>query len=127
MDTVQYQKSQVKYEFKKMIEIMQLYYKLSSIHSFELSLQIYPQDKYETEPRIWLSAPDNSLGINLMLYSVKLSDCDGKVPNKRAVEVFSEYMSFYQANESLFELWHNKEDNWKPTASIAFKISNRGR
>lgn len=127
MDTVQYQKSQVKYEFKKMIEIMQLYYKLSSIHNFELSLQIYPQDKYETEPRIWLSASENSLGINLMLYSIKLSDCDGKVPNERAVEVFSEYMSFYQANEDLFELWHNKEDNWKPTASIAFKISNRGR
>lgn len=127
MDTVQYQKSQVKHEFKKMIEIMQLYYKLSSIHSFELSLQIYPQDKYETEPRIWLSASDNSLGINLMLYSVKLSDCDGKVPNERAVEVFSEYMSFYQANENLFELWHNKEDNWKPTASITFKISNRSR
>ena len=62
-----------------------------------------------------------------MLYSVKLSDCDGKVPNERAVEVFSEYMSFYQANEDLFELWHNKEDNWKPTASIAFKISNRSR
>lgn len=127
MDTCTYQKNQVKYEFKKMIEIMQLYYKLSSIHSFELSLQIYPQDKYETEPRIWLSAPDNSLGISLMLYSVKLSDCDGKVPNERAVEVFSEYMSFYQANENLFELWHNKEDNWKPTASIAFKISNRSR
>lgn len=127
MDTCTYQKNQVKYEFKKMIEIMQLYYKLSSIHSFELSLQIYPQDKYETEPRIWLSAPDNSLGISLMLYSVKLSDCYGKVPNERAVEVFSEYMSFYQANENLFELWHNKEDNWKPTASIAFKISNRSR
>lgn len=127
MDSVEYQKSQVKFEFNKMIEIMQLYYKLSSIHSFELSLQIYPQDKYETEPRIWLSASDNSLGINLMLYSVKLSDCDGKVPNERAVEVFSEYMSFYQANENLFELWHNKEDNWKPTASIAFKISNRSR
>ena len=127
MDSVEYQKSQVKFEFNKMIEIMQLYYKLSSIHSFELSLQIYPQDKYETEPRIWLSASDNSLGINLMLYSVKLSDCDGKVPNERAVEVFSEYMSFYQANEDLFELWHNKEDNWKPTASIAFKISNRSR
>ena len=85
MDTCTYQKNQVKYEFKKMIEIMQLYYKLSSIHSFELSLQIYPQEKYETEPRIWLSAPDNSLGISLMLYSVKLSDCDGKVPNERAV------------------------------------------
>lgn len=127
MDTVQYQKSQVKHEFKKMIEIMQLYYKLSSIHSFELSLQIYPQDKYETEPRIWLSASDNSLGINLMLYSVKLSDCDGKVPNERAVEVFSEYMAFYQANENLFELWHDKEDSWKPTASITFEISNRSR
>ena len=62
-----------------------------------------------------------------MLYSVKLSDCDGNVPNERAVEVFSEYMSFYQSNEDLFELWHNKEDNWKPTASIAFKISNRSR
>ena len=126
MDTVQYQKSQVKCEFKKMIEIMQLYFKLDDIHDFKLDLQIY-NDGRGTEPRVWLSAPNNHLGINLMLYSVKLSDCDGKVPNERAVEVFSEYMSFYQANENLFELWHNKEDNWKPTASIAFKISNRGR
>lgn len=127
LDSVEYQKMQVKSEFLKMIEIMQLYFKLDSIHDFKLDLQIYPQDKYETEPRIWLSAPNNHLGINLMLYSVKLSDCDGKVPNERAVEVFSEYMSFYQANEDLFELWHDKKDNWKPTASITFEISNRGR
>lgn len=127
LDSVEYQKMQVKSEFLKMIEIMQLYFKLDNIHKFKLDLQIYQQDKYETEPRIWLSAPNNHLGINLMLYSVKLSDCDGKVPNEKAVEVFSEYMSFYQANEELFELWHDKKDNWKPTASITFEISNRGR
>ena len=126
MDSVQYQKSQVKYEFKKMIEIMQLYYKIAHIHDFVLDLQIY-NDSKDAEPRIWLSAPKNRLGISLMLYSVKLSDCDGNVPNERAVEVFSEYMSFYQANEDLFELWHDKNDNWKPIANITFEISNRSR
>ena len=127
LDSVEYQKRQVESEFAKMIEIMQLYYKLDMIHDFKLDLQIYPQDKYETEPRIWLSNQSNHLGINLMLYSIKLSDCDGNVPNERAVEVFSEYMSFYQANEDLFELWHDENDNYKPIASITFEISNRSR
>ena len=124
LDSVEYQKRQVESEFAKMIEIMQLYFKLDSIHDFTLDLQIY-HDKYNSEPRVWLSAPNNHLGINLMLYSVKLSDCDGNVPNERAVEVFSEYMSYYQANEDLFELWHDKNDNWKPIANITFEISNR--
>lgn len=125
LDSVEYQKKKVESEFKKMIEIMQLYFKLDNIHEFKLDLQIYPENKYETEPRIWLSAPDNNLGINLMLYSIKLKVCDSKIPNNKAVEVFSEYMSFYQANEDLFELWHDRKDNWKPIASITFKISNR--
>lgn len=124
MNTVEYQKTCVKKEFKKMIEIMQLYFKLDDIHDFKLDLQIY-NDGRGTEPRVWLSAPNNHLGINLMLYSVKLSDCDGNVPNERAVEVFSEYMSFYQANRDLFELWHDKNDKWKPIANITFEISNR--
>lgn len=124
LDTVQYQKNRVKDNFLKMIEIMQLYYKLHSIHEFVLDLQVYNDDR-GTEPRVWLSAPKNHLGVNLMLYSVKLNDCDGNVPNERAVEVFSEYMSFYQANEDLFELWHNESDNYKPIAEIKFEISNR--
>lgn len=124
LDTVQYQKNRVEDNFLKMIEIMQLYYKLHSIHEFVLDLQIY-NDNRDTEPRVWLSAPKNHLGVNLMLYSVKLNDCDGNVPNNRAVEVFSEYMNFYAQNEPLFELWHNENDNYKPIAEIKFEISNR--
>lgn len=124
MDTVEYQKSCVKREFEKMIEIMQLYYKIAHIHEFVLDLQIY-NDGRGTEPRVWLSAPKNHLGINLMLYSVTLDDSDGVVPNERAVEVFSEYMAFYANNEELFELWHKKSDNYKPIAEIKFEISNR--
>lgn len=124
MDTVEYQKKSVKKEFERMIEIMQLYYKIADICEFVLDLQIY-NDGRGTEPRVWLSAPNNHLGINLMLYSVKLDDSDGIVPNERAVEVFSEYMAFYANNEELFKLWHKESDNYKPIAEIKFEISNR--
>ena len=126
-DIVNFCKNQVENEFKTMIEIMQLYYKIDDIHDFVLDLQIYENEYSETEPRIWLSAPENHLGVRLMLYSVKLDCCDEKVPNDKAIEVFSEYMKFYSANQDLFKLWHKEDDNWKPTATITFEISNRGR
>lgn len=124
LDVTEYQKRCVKQEFEKMIEIMQLYYKLDGIHEFVLDLQIYNNNR-GTEPRVWLSAPNNHLGINLMLYSVKLDSADEIVPNDKAIEVFSEYMAFYSKNEQLFELWHDENDNYKPIAKITFEISNR--
>lgn len=126
-ETIRYLKNNVKDEFKNMIEIMQLYYKIDHISDFVLDMQLYSKDKYssETEPRIWLSAPKNHLGVNLMLYSVKLCDSENKVPNEMAFEIFSEYLKFYSENEELFELWHNENDNYKPTAKIRFEISNR--
>jgi hypothetical protein len=128
-DTISYLKRHIADEFANMIEIIQLYYKIDSITDFKLDLQLYPASKYsgQTEPRIWLSAPDNHLGVNLMLYSVKLCDTDCIVPNEMAFEIYSEYMKYYSENQELFKLWHNENDNYKPTASITFEISNRSR
>ena len=126
-DTISYLKRHIADEFANMIEIIQLYYKIDSITNFKLDLQLYSESKYsgQTEPRIWLSAPDNHLGVNLMLYSVKLCDVDNLVPNEMAFEIFSEYMKYYSENQELFKLWHNENENYKPTASIIFEISNR--
>lgn len=129
-ETIDYLKRHIADEFDNMIEIIQLYYKIDSITDFKLDLQLYPPNEYsgtQTEPRIWLSAPDNHLGVNLMLYSVKLCDCDNIVPNEMAFEVYSEYMKYYSTNQELFKLWHNKNENYKPTANITFEISNRSR
>ena len=110
-----------------MIEIIQLYYKIDSITDFKLDLQLYSENKYsgQTEPRIWLSAPDNHLGVNLMLYSIKLCDVDNIVPNSMAFDIFSGYMKYYSENQELFKLWHDENENYKPIASITFEISNR--
>ena len=128
-DTISYLKKHIADEFANMIEIIQLYYKIDDITDFILDLQLYPVNKYsgQTEPRIWLCAPNNHLGVNLMLYSVKLCDTDCIVPNEMAFEIYSEYMKYYSENQELFELWHNKNENYKPTASITFEISNRNR
>ena len=127
LDITEYCKRCVADEFKNMLDIIYLYYKLDDIHDFVLDLQLYEGSYKETEPRIWLSAPDNHMGIRLMLYSVKLKSCDEIVPNEKAIEVFSEYMKFYSENQELFKLWHDETDNYQPTASITFEVSNRGR
>ena len=124
-NATEHEKRCVKDEFKKMLEIIYMYYKLDGITNFVLDLQIYGNTYSETEPRIWLSAPKNHLGINLMLYSVKLCTCNEKVPNNEAIEVFTEYMKFYSENEELFILYNDEEDSYKPTAKITFEVSNR--
>lgn len=100
--------------FKKILKIIALYYDLDYISEFVLDLQVY-NDKYNTEARIWLTAPNNHLGINLMLYSIKLND----IENKEAIEVFSEYMKFYAQNSELFKTKDGLKFN------LSFEISNR--
>lgn len=124
MNILEYCKSNVKENYEKMLDIIYLYYKTDDITDFKLDLQLYSQE-YKSEPRIWLINKNNKLGINLMLYSIKLCSYDEILKNEDAIDVFSEYMRFYYKNKELFTLWKNKNDDWKPTASITFGISNR--
>lgn len=129
-ETTKFLKNQVEEEFKNMLDIMRLYYQIDSITDFILDIQLYSQREYSTEPteaRIWLSAPENHLGVNLQLYSIKLSDCDNKITDKAtALEIFNSYISYYGLNQDDFKaIAKPKKSEYNPKFNIQFEVSNR--
>lgn len=119
MNDIEYQKHMIESNFDELIEIMKLYCKFKDVTNFILDLQIYNNTDNSTEPRIWLSAQKDDLGINLMLYSINLHG----IANENACEVFSEYMQYYAINENKFKT--TTKYNFETTFKISFEVSNR--
>lgn len=134
MDTKEFLIRCIENEFKNIIDIMRLYYKIYKITTFVLDIQLY-SNKEETEPteaRIWLSDIWNvgtvrDYGIHLQLYSIKLKDSENKITDhKQALEIFNAYMNYYALNQDKFKaLEKSKKGQYNPTFDIKFEVSNR--
>ena len=123
---VWHEKKDTKRQFEHMLDVMQTYCKLpKTVDKFVLDLQLYPkkEDKEQTSPRIWLTAPKNNMGVHLMLYGIELENKHGKVSNEDAIEVFSEYMKYYAQNQDKFKYENSLGTEW--SIEITFEISNR--
>lgn len=122
-----HEKKDVRRQWHHMISIMKTYFDLpSNLSEFILDIQLYSPREYDntqTEPRIWLTCPKNNMGINLMLYSVKLENKYGMVSNEDAIEVFSEYMKYYSLHQDEFTFTNDFEHEY--TIKIKFEVSNR--
>lgn len=109
--------------FEKLLEIFQIYYKLTGLREYTLYLRMfYEKDGSDrSTPRIWVISDKTSMAIELRLFSIDLDWIDSTLCNNYAMDVFMEYQKYFFENNDLFKVKDKDGDEWKVV--LNFKIA----